>query len=63
LSPSPLSTSSPATSLPTPSPVLLPSPLHLSACDEEDDGKGGKRDGDGDKEGNDEGGKGDGDGN
>jgi hypothetical protein len=30
--PSPLPTSSPAMLLPTPSPVLLPSQLHLSAC-------------------------------
>ncbi len=40
-----------------PSPVLLPSPSHLSACNEESDGKGGKSNGNGNKEGNGDGGK------
>jgi hypothetical protein len=43
--------------------VLSPSLSHLSVCDKEGDGKGGKRDGDGDEEGDGEGGKGDGNGN
>jgi hypothetical protein len=52
-------TSSPATLLPMPLPMLSPSPLHLPACFEEGSGKGGKSDGnsDGDEEGNGDGGK------
>ncbi len=46
MSPLPLPTSSPATSLPTPSHVLLPLQLHLSACNKEGDGEGNKSNGD-----------------
>ncbi len=63
MSPSPLPTLSPSTLLPPQLPVLLQMPLHLSECNEEGNGKGGKRDGDGDKESKGKGGKSNGDGN
>ncbi len=56
-------TSSPATSLPMPSPMLLLSPSHLSACNEEGDGEGNKSDGDCDEECDGDGGKSNGDSN
>ncbi len=49
--------------LPMLSPVLLVLPSHLSVCNEEYNGKGGNRDGDGNKESNDEDVKGNGNGN
>jgi hypothetical protein len=42
--------------------MLLSSPSHLSACGEEGNGKGGKRDGDGNEEGEGKGGKSNGNG-
>jgi hypothetical protein len=61
LSPLPSPTLLPATLLPMPSRVLLPSLLHLSACNKEGNGKGGKSNGNGNKEGNGDGGKSNGD--
>ncbi len=43
--------------MPTQSPVLLPSPSHLSACNEEGNGESNKSDGNCDKEGNGDNGK------
>jgi hypothetical protein len=43
--------------LPMPSPVLSPSPLHLSVCDKEGDGKDDKSDGNCDEEGDGDSGK------
>jgi hypothetical protein len=50
-------TLSAATSLPTPLPVLLQSPSHLSVCDEEGNGKGNKSNDNCDEEGDGDGGK------
>jgi hypothetical protein len=43
--------------------MLLPLPLHLSACNDKGNGKGGKSDGGGNKEGDGDSGKSNGDGN